>query len=48
MRTREIGIWSASGADRRSIVTMVLQNRVRLAVAGVLAGVVIAASRHDC
>jgi putative ABC transport system permease protein len=44
MRTREIGIRSALGADRRSIVTMVLKHGVRLAVAGVLAGVVIAAS----
>jgi putative ABC transport system permease protein len=44
MRTREIGIRSALGADRRSIVTMVLSHGVRLAVAGVLTGVVIAAS----
>src|SRR5688572_2702637 len=43
MRTREIGIRSALGADRRSIVTMVLRHGVRLAIAGVLAGVVIAA-----
>jgi predicted permease len=44
MRTREIGIRSALGADRRSIVMMVLRHGVRLAVAGVLTGVVIAAS----
>ena len=44
MRTREIGIRSALGADGRSIVTMVLTHGVRLAVAGVLAGIVIAAS----
>jgi predicted permease len=44
MRTREIGIRSALGADRRSIVTMVLRHGMRLAVAGVLIGVVIAAS----
>ena len=43
MRTREIGIRSALGADRRSLVTMVLRHGVRLAIAGVLAGVVIAA-----
>jgi len=44
MRTREIGIRSALGADRRSIVTMVLRHGVRLAVAGVLAGIVVAAA----
>jgi predicted permease len=44
MRTREIGIRSALGADRRSILTMVLRHGVRLAVVGVLAGVVIAAA----
>jgi hypothetical protein len=44
MRTREIGIRSALGADRRLIVTMVLRHGVRLAVAGVLTGMVIAAS----
>jgi putative ABC transport system permease protein len=44
MRTREMGIRSALGADRRSIVTMVLNHGVRLAVVGVLAGIVIAAS----
>ena len=33
-----------AGADRRSIVTMVLRHGVRLAVAGVLAGIVVAAS----
>jgi putative ABC transport system permease protein len=44
MRTREMGIRSALGADRRSILTMVLGHGVRLAVAGVLAGVVIAVS----
>jgi len=44
IRTREMGIRSALGADRRSILTMVLGHGVRLAVAGVLAGVVIAAS----
>jgi len=44
MRTREIGIRSALGADRRSIVRMVLTHGVRLAIAGVLVGVVIAAS----
>jgi predicted permease len=43
MRTREIGIRSALGADRRSIVTMVLGHGVRLAVIGIMAGVVIAA-----
>ena len=44
MRTREIGIRSALGADRRSIVTMVLRHGVRLAIAGVLVGLVIAAA----
>jgi putative ABC transport system permease protein len=44
MRTREMGIRSALGADRRSILTMVLGHGVRLAVAGVLVGVAIAAS----
>ena len=44
MRTREIGIRSALGADRRSIVTMVLKHGVRLAATGVLVGVVIAAA----
>jgi len=44
IRTREIGIRSELGADRRSIVTMVLRHGVRLAVAGVLVGAVIAAS----
>jgi predicted permease len=44
MRTREIGIRSALGADQRSIVTLVLRHGVQLAVAGVLTGVVIAAS----
>jgi putative ABC transport system permease protein len=44
MRTREIGIRSALGADRRSIVTMVFTHGVRLAGVGVTAGVVIAAA----
>ena len=44
MRTREIGIRSALGADRRMIVTMVLRHGARLAVVGVLVGVAIAAS----
>jgi putative ABC transport system permease protein len=44
VRTREIGIRSALGADRRSIVTMVLRHGVRLAIAGVLVGIVITAS----
>jgi len=44
MRTREIGIRSALGADRRSIVTMVLRHGVRLAIAGVLVGLMIAAA----
>jgi predicted permease len=44
MRTREMGIRAALGADRRSILSMVFGHGVRLAVAGVLAGVVIAAS----
>jgi len=42
IRTREIGIRSALGADRRSIVTMVLRNGLRLAIIGVALGVVIA------
>ena len=44
MRTREIGIRSALGADRRSIVRMVVTHGVRLALAGVSVGVILAAS----
>jgi putative ABC transport system permease protein len=44
MRTREIGIRSALGADRRSIVVMVLRHGIRLALLGVAVGMTLAAS----
>ena len=44
LRTREIGIRSALGADRPAIVTMVLSQGLRLATAGVSVGVFGAAS----
>ena len=40
IRTREIGIRSALGADRRSIMTMILAHATRLTLAGVTAGLV--------
>jgi putative ABC transport system permease protein len=40
LRTREIGIRSALGADRRAIVTMVLGKGLRLAAAGATLGLV--------
>jgi putative ABC transport system permease protein len=44
LRTREIGIRSALGAERRSIVAMVVGQGVRLAAIGVMTGLVVAAS----
>jgi ABC-type antimicrobial peptide transport system permease subunit len=44
LRTREIGIRSALGADRQAIVNMVLKQGVKLTVAGTAVGVVGAAS----
>jgi putative ABC transport system permease protein len=44
VRTREIGIRSALGADRRTIVTMILRKGLGLTVAGTVAGVAGAAS----
>ena len=44
LRTREIGIRSALGADRRTIVAMVLAKALRLAGAGAAVGVLGAAS----
>ena len=38
LRTREIGIRSALGADRRTIVLMILKKGLRLAVAGAVVG----------
>jgi putative ABC transport system permease protein len=43
LRTRELGIRAALGADRRSIVTMVLTHGVRLTLIGVSAGILAAA-----
>jgi ABC-type antimicrobial peptide transport system permease subunit len=43
LRTREIGIRSALGADRQAIVAMILGKGVRLAAAGAIVGVVGAA-----
>jgi putative ABC transport system permease protein len=40
LRTREIGIRAALGASRRSIVTMILRNGMRLALAGGAIGIV--------
>jgi predicted permease len=42
LRTRELGIRAALGADRRSIVTMVLTHGMRLTLTGVGAGIVVA------
>ncbi|HEY7185836.1 MAG TPA: FtsX-like permease family protein [Vicinamibacterales bacterium] len=42
-RTRELGIRAALGADRRSIVSMVLTHGVRLTLAGVGTGIIAAA-----
>jgi putative ABC transport system permease protein len=39
-RTREIGIRAALGAERRSIVTMVLKHGVQLTLAGVIVGII--------
>jgi ABC-type antimicrobial peptide transport system permease subunit len=39
LRTREIGIRSALGAGRRTIVTMIVGKGLRLAVLGAVAGV---------
>jgi predicted permease len=44
IRTREIGIRSALGADRRTILAMVLAKGLRLAAAGVLVGIAGAAA----
>jgi len=43
LRTRELGIRAALGADRRSIVTMVLTHGVRLALIGIGVGIIAAA-----
>jgi predicted permease len=43
LRTRELGIRAALGADRRSIVTMVLTHGVRLTLLGVSVGIIAAA-----
>jgi putative ABC transport system permease protein len=43
LRTREIGIRAALGAERRSIVRMVLNHGLRLTFAGVIAGIIGAA-----
>ena len=44
LRTRELGIRSALGAQRRSIITMVVGKGIRLALAGALLGALGAAS----
>ena len=43
LRTREIGIRAALGAERGSIVTMVLQHGLRLTLGGVIVGIIGAA-----